>query len=123
MSAKHHEDVCKIFCYDEEKVNRLRKEAEVPVGISSIFKGLADDTRFRIAYALSKEDELCVCDVANIIGTTVANASHHLRLLRTLGLTRHRKEGKLVFYSLADDHVTTIIRMAFDHYQEMQPVR
>lgn len=120
MSTGLHDDTCEIFCYDEEKVSRLRKEAEAPQGISAIFKALADDTRFRIAYALSKENELCVCDVANIIGTTVANASHHLRLLRNMGLTRHRKEGKFVFYSLADDHVRTILEMAFQHYQEIR---
>ena len=71
MNTRQHDDVCEIFCYDEEKVARLRKEAIVPPGISSIFKALADDTRFRIAYVLSREDELCVCDVANVIGTTV----------------------------------------------------
>ncbi|TCS76810.1 ArsR/SmtB family transcription factor [Effusibacillus lacus] len=121
MSQYQPTDVCEIFCYDEAKVNRLRGQTEVPQGISSIFKALADDTRFRIAYALSLEDELCVCDVANIIGTTVANASHHLRVLRNNGLASHRKEGKMVFYALADAHVKTIIRMAFDHSQEMRP--
>lgn len=120
---KLHEDVCEVFCYDEEKVGRLRKVAEVPPGTSSIFKALADETRFRVAYVLSLENELCVCDMANIIGTTVANASHHLRTLRNMGLARHRKEGKMVFYSLQDDHVKTIIQTAFEHYIEMEQRR
>lgn len=59
---------------------------------------LSDDTRIKIAYALSLEDELCVCDVANIVGATTTTTSHHLRLLKNLGLANYRKEGKLVYY-------------------------
>lgn len=120
MNPKVPEDVCEIVCYDEEKVSRLRPQLNVPEGISTIFKALADETRFRIAYALTLEHELCVCDVAHLIGTTIANASHHLRTLRNMGLARHRKEGKLVYYSLQDEHVKTIIRMALDHYKEIR---
>ena len=73
--------------------------------------------RVRIALALSRE-ELCVCDVAHLMGISVATASHHLRLLRNMGLAKYRKEGKLVFYSLDDDHVVTIIDMAMVHFRE-----
>lgn len=83
-----------------------------------MFKALADDTRMKIAFALSQEDELCVCDVANIIGASTATASHHLRLLRNMGLAKYRKEGKLVFYSLDDDHIKQLIEMAYQHQQE-----
>ncbi|TJY42905.1 helix-turn-helix transcriptional regulator [Cohnella pontilimi] len=79
---------------------------------------LADDTRMKIAYALSKEEELCVCDVANITGSTIANVSHHLRTLKNMGLAKYRKEGKLVFYSLDDDHVKQLIMLAMAHQRE-----
>ncbi|MBN2909569.1 helix-turn-helix transcriptional regulator [Polycladomyces sp. WAk] len=86
---------------------------------AQLFKALADPTRLKIAYALVQEDELCVCDVANIINSSLATASHHLRLLRYMGLAKYRKEGKLVFYSLDDDHVKQLVQLAFDHSKEL----
>ncbi|MCL6611768.1 MAG: metalloregulator ArsR/SmtB family transcription factor [Peptococcaceae bacterium] len=82
--------------------------------MARIFKALADDTRLKIIYALSLE-ELCVCDVAGIIGSSVATASHHLRFLRNTGLARYRRKGKLVFYSLRDECVREIINIALEH--------
>lgn len=115
-------DQCEVTCYDEEKVTRLREliKREDLEKTAQIFKALADETRMKIAYALYKEEELCVCDVANIIGATTATASHHLRLLRHLGLAKSRKESKLVFYSLDDDHVKQLIHMAHEHSKEEQ---
>ncbi|MDE3839098.1 transcriptional regulator [Bacillus methanolicus] len=117
---KEH-DVCEISCVDEEKVNRVRKnlEKQNTIEIAKVFKALSDDTRIKIAYALLIEEELCVCDVANIVGASTATASHHLRLLRNLGLAKYRKEGKLVFYSLDDDHVKQLIQLAFTHQKEV----
>jgi DNA-binding transcriptional ArsR family regulator len=116
------DEVCEITCYDHEKVNRLKKEISQhnSSGVAKIYKALADDTRIKVAYALSLEKELCVCDVANIVGSTTATASHHLRLLRNMGLAKYRKEGKLVFYSLDDDHVRQLIQIAFAHQQEVE---
>lgn len=113
-------DVCDVFCYDEEKVIKLKQELASydTQSMTKIFKALADDTRAKVALMLCRTDELCVCDVANIIGTTIPNASHHLRLLRSLGLAKYRKEGKLVFYSLDDDHVKQLILMALEHSKE-----
>nr|WP_272495755.1 metalloregulator ArsR/SmtB family transcription factor [Bacillus pinisoli] len=88
-------------------------------GVAKIYKALADDTRIKVAYALCMEEELCVCDVANIIGSTTATASHHLRLLRNMGLAKYRKEGKLVFYSLDDDHVKQLVQIALAHSKEV----
>jgi len=118
---KKEQDCCEIFCYDEEKVNRLKEDLQLQdtLSVSKIFKALADDTRVKVAYALSQEDELCVCDVANIVGCTMATASHHLRLLRNMGLAKYRKDGKLVFYSLDDDHVIKLIQIAFLHSKEV----
>lgn len=119
---KKADDVCEIFCFDEGKVNYLKKEIveQNTSGVAKIFKALSDDTRVKIAYALTIEEELCVCDVANIVGATTATASHHLRLLRNMGLAKYRKEGKLVFYSLDDDHVRQLIEIAFAHQKEVE---
>lgn len=111
-------DTCETFCYDEEKVNRLKVKVEEVNGVEQLFKALSDSTRIKIAYALTIEEELCVCDVANIIGSSTATASHHLRLLRDMGLAKQRKEGKLVFYSLADDHVHQLVSIALIHSKE-----
>lgn len=115
-----HDDLCEVTCVDEEKVRRVKESIshQNTMAVSQIFKALSDDTRVKIAYALSEEDELCVCDVANIVGCTTATASHHLRLLRNLGLAKYRKEGKLVFYSLDDDHVRQLIQITFTHQME-----
>ncbi|HEY3367083.1 MAG TPA: metalloregulator ArsR/SmtB family transcription factor [Symbiobacteriaceae bacterium] len=110
-------DTCEVFCYDPAKVERLKDQLAGLEGISLLFKALADDTRARIALALSKE-EMCVCDVAHLMDVSVATASHHLRLLRNMGLAKYRKEGKLVFYSLDDGHVVTLIQQAMAHYRE-----
>ncbi|OUN00225.1 MAG: transcriptional regulator [Paenibacillaceae bacterium ZCTH02-B3] len=118
--SKTVQDICEIYCYDEKKVNRVRERlSDMDTrAMVRIVKALADDTRMKIALALCGEDELCVCDVANIIGTTVANASHHLRLLHHMGLAKYRKEGKLVFYSLDDEHVRQLVLLALEHGKE-----
>ncbi|MCM3600754.1 metalloregulator ArsR/SmtB family transcription factor [Robertmurraya korlensis] len=115
------EDVCEVTCIDEEKVTKVKNELSMQntIEVSKLFKALADDTRVKIAYSLSVEMELCVCDVANIVGCTVATASHHLRLLRNLGLATYRKEGKLVYYSLDDEHVKQLVNIAFTHQKEV----
>ncbi|NRR23521.1 metalloregulator ArsR/SmtB family transcription factor [Brevibacillus sp. MS2.2] len=116
------DDICEIQCFDEEKVNRLKPFATESEGVAKIFKALADDTRAKIIHILSMEDELCVCDVAAIIGSSIANTSHHLRLLRNMGLAKYRKEGKLVFYSLDDDHVRHLISAGIEHAKEQKTI-
>lgn len=119
MSTGKLQDCCEEFCFDREKVARLKKEVEVTGGMSRLFKALADDTRLKIVYALSRE-ELCVCDVACILGANVATASHHLRLLRNMGLARQRKEGKFVYYSLGDKNLGELIESALKYLEEGQ---
>lgn len=113
-------DVCEVTCIDEGKVSRVQNQlsGQNHMEVAKVFKALSDDTRIKIAYALSLE-ELCVCDVANIIGSSTATASHHLRLLKNLGLAKYRKEGKLVFYSLDDDHVKQLIELTYEHQKEV----
>ncbi|MBB6632845.1 metalloregulator ArsR/SmtB family transcription factor [Cohnella thailandensis] len=107
-------DSCEIYCYDEPKVRKVQValQRQDIQGMTRMFKALADETRMKIAFALCEEEELCVCDVANIIGSSLATASHHLRSLKQLGLAKFRKEGKLAFYSLQDEHVRHFIHLA-----------
>lgn len=115
------QDICEVTCVHDEKVGRVQKKLKEGniLEVSTLFKALSDETRMKIAYALTIENELCVCDVANIVGSTTATASHHLRLLRSLGLAKYQKVGKLVYYSLDDDHVKQLIQIAFEHSEEV----
>ncbi len=104
-------DTCEIYCFDEEKVNRIQDDLKT-VDLSSavqLFKAIADENRAKVVYALCKADELCVCDVANIINVTVANASHHLRTLHKQGIVNFQKKGKMAFYSLSDERIKQLI--------------
>ena len=115
-------DTCEVYCYDEEKVNRIQGNLQT-VDISSVaqmLKAIADKNRVKITYALCQDDELCVCDIANIIGVTVANASHHLRTLHKQGIVKFRKEGKLAFYSLDDEHIRQIMMIALAFKKEVK---
>ncbi len=115
------QDVCQISCVHEEKVSRIKETlfTHNTLDVAKIFKALADDTRIKIAYILALEEELCVCDIAAIIDASTATTSHHLRLLRKMGLTKYRKEGKQVYYSLDDDHAKDLIKITFEHQQEI----
>lgn len=115
-------DVCQVNCIDNEKVNQVTSQLneQNTLAAAKIFKALSDETRIKIAYALFLEKELCVCDVAAIVSSSTATASHHLRLLKNLGLAKYRKEGKLVFYSLVDEHIKQLIHIAFEHQKEME---
>lgn len=115
-------NTCEIFCYDEEKVNRIQLDLQ-NVDISSVtqmLKAIADENRAKITYALCQDDELCVCDIANIINVSVANASHHLRTLHKQGIVKFRKEGKLAFYSLDDEHIKQIMMISLAHKKEVE---
>ncbi|KAF0821756.1 metalloregulator ArsR/SmtB family transcription factor [Cytobacillus firmus] len=115
-------DTCEIYCFDEDKVNRIQGELvkEDLSGAAQLFKALADENRAKISYALTRDEELCVCDIANIIGATVATASHHLRTLHKQGIVKFRKEGKLAFYSLDDDHIRQLMMIALEHRNEVK---
>lgn len=107
-----NEDTCDVFVYDPEKVRRLQPTVGRVAALAPLFKVLADETRLKVIYALSRERELCVCDVATIIGSSNATASHHLRLLRNMGLAKYRREGKMTFYSLQSPHVSHLLQEA-----------
>lgn len=111
--------VCQVNLVNEETVRRLKSQVEQIDGASTVFKALADDTRVKIVYALAVT-ELCVCDVAELIGGSKATASYHLRLLHHLGLAKYRKEGKLVYYRLADPHIGDLVREVLKHTGQTQ---
>lgn len=109
---------CKELHFNENEINQMKLKIEEITGVEQIFKALSDATRLKVAYALTLAQELCVHDVANIIDASTATASHHLRLLREMKLATSRKEGKLVFYSLDDDHVRQLVYIAMIHAKE-----
>ena len=85
--------------------------------LAEFFKVFGDSTRIRILYALLDE-ELCVVDLAELLGLTQPACSHQLRVLKNNKLVRYRREGKVVFYSLSDDHVRSIIETGMEHVLE-----
>lgn len=111
-------EVCDITQSNEQKVHTIQQQIPNLAGVAKFLKALADETRLNIAYALTIEKELCVCDVAEIIGSSVATASHHLRYLKDNHLAKSQRKGKQVFYSLADDHVYQIVTIAYEHAKE-----
>jgi len=115
MEEKSDEkDTCEVFCIEKDKVEKLKNDIPDMTNLAELFKVLADETRVKVVYLLSKE-ELCVCDIAALLNSTVSNISHHLRVLRTAHLVKFRREGKQVYYSLDDEHVVHIIREGFEH--------
>ena len=118
-SVGSQEDVCEILYVDEELVRTVGAQMpaeDVITRVADIFKVLNDPTRVRIVFALSKAD-LCVCDLASLIGLSVSAVSHQLRLLRSLGLVEYRKEGRLVYYSLTDEHTRHLLWDVLEHLQ------
>lgn len=115
-------DTCDIYCYAEENVTRVQGElAKHDMGkVAQLFKAIADENRAKITYALCQDTELCVCDIANIIGASVATASHHVRILHKQGIVKFRKEGKLAFYSLDDQHIRELMMIALSHTNEVK---
>ena len=114
-------DACDIQFVDEKKVNRARramKSAEAVVALAETFKILGDPTRIKIAFALSRE-ELCVCDIANLLGVSQSAVSHSLRTLRQMKLVKFRKEGKIAYYALDDEHINNLLDVGFRHVEEM----
>jgi len=114
--------VCGVTYIDEKKVLKVQKnfpDETIINDTSEILKVLGDPTRLRIVMALTKE-ELCVCDLSALANVSVSAVSHQLRLLRGQRLVKFRKQGKMVYYSLADEHINKIIAAALEHAEELQ---
>ncbi|MCI6255163.1 ArsR/SmtB family transcription factor [Pseudoflavonifractor sp. HCP28S3_F10] len=105
-----HEDIV-------AQVNENMPDEEILYDLAELFKIFGDSTRIKILYVLF-ESEMCVCDIANLLGMTQSAISHQLRALKQSKLVKYRREGKTVFYSLADSHVRTILDQGMEHVAE-----
>ena len=115
---------CGHCCEEEivhlDAVEHVRSQLppdEVLYDLAELFKMFGDSTRVKILYALL-ESELCVCDIAKLLDVTQSAVSHQMRVLKSGKLVKCRREGKVMFYSLADDHVVSIIGQGMEHVEE-----
>jgi ArsR family transcriptional regulator, lead/cadmium/zinc/bismuth-responsive transcriptional repressor len=119
-------DACEIRVLHDDALRAAQAclvDDATAAGLAQTFQALADPTRVRIISALSAQ-ELCVCDLAALLGMTQSAVSHQLRLLRHLRLVRHRKEGRVVYYAVDDEHIRDLFQRGLEHYQhqgEPQP--
>ena len=118
LEEKNEQCSCNVI-HDNvlEKVKKSLPHDEVLYDLAELFKAFGDSTRIKILYALC-EEEMCVCDLAALLGVTQSAVSHQLRLLKTLRLVKFRREGKVVYYSLDDGHIKHIFREGLEHITE-----
>ena len=113
-------DHCEITQVHQGAVDQVRQVLppdEVLSDLADLFKIFGDSTRIKILYVLS-ESEMCVCDIAQLLNMNQSAISHQLRILKQNGLVKNRREGRAVFYSLADGHVKTIMCQGMEHILE-----
>ncbi len=119
-SAKDCAESCEFLCVHQDTVKKVREQMpcdETLYDLAELFRIFGDSTRIKILFALF-EAELCVCDISTLLGVSQTAVSHQLRILKANKLVNPRKEGKNIFYSLADDHVRTIVGMGIEHIEE-----
>lgn len=121
MAGKEEKIECCDFLHVHEElvkaVTDSMPEEEQLYNLADFFKVFADSTRIKILYVLSKS-EMCVCDIAQLLNATQSAISHQLRILKQMQLVKARREGKTIFYSLADDHIETILSQGMEHILE-----
>ena len=120
MEDRYNVECCDFIHAHEDVVENVRKQMpneDTLYDLTELFRIFGDSTRVRILYVLF-EYEMCVCDLAQLLGMTQSAISHQLRALKNARLVKARREGKTVFYSLADDHVKTIIDQGLEHVCE-----
>ena len=100
-----------------ERVHANMPREEHLFALAELYRVFSDHTRVRILFALL-ESELCVCDIAKVLGMSLSAVSHQLRVLKQARLVKYRREGKTVFYSLSDDHVRLILDQGLEHIEE-----
>ncbi|MHB1276724.1 MAG: ArsR/SmtB family transcription factor, partial [Candidatus Humimicrobiaceae bacterium] len=117
---KNDETICEITWIDKQKISNVKKKMKSETTIerlSETFKILGDKTRVKILFALLIQ-ELCVCEISELLDTTKSAISHQLRILRNTRLVKYRKDGKMAFYSLDDNHITTLFAEGLKHIEE-----
>lgn len=111
---------CEHLHVHEDTVSQVKSQLpdeDLLYDLADFFKIFADSTRIRILYVLL-QSEMCVCDLAQTLGMTQSAISHQLRTLKQMDLVRNRRDGKTIFYSLADDHIKAILRVGMEHLEE-----
>lgn len=110
-------DSCEVQQVDPAKVAAVRGSVDPgeAARLAELFKLLGDPTRARILYALLEAGELCVCDIAEAVAVPESTVSHALRLLRTAGVVRNRRDGRMMHYSLQDAHVRMLLDLSLQH--------
>lgn len=112
---KSEESVCDVRCFKVELVDRLKRSLpsdQATGDLAATFQLLADPARIRMIAALSSGEELCVCDVANVVGLTVSATSHQLRKLREAGVVSYRSDGRMAYYRLHDGFCAGLLAQA-----------
>ena len=120
MARGKYAEVCEEVCTHPEILDRVKPEMpdeERLYDLAELFKVFGDTTRIRILYVLF-ESEMCVCDIAELLNMSQSAISHQLRVLKQAKLVGNRREGKTIYYFLADDHVRTIIGQGMEHIEE-----
>ena len=120
MPIEQEVERCEYMYVHQDVVNKVKQDMpqdETLYDLAELFKVFGDSTRIKILYALF-EAELCVCDIPQLLSVSQTAVSHQLRVLKNNKLVKFRKEGKNVFYSLADDHVRRIIDQGIEHVEE-----
>lgn len=121
MEQERDQDLCcavtQVHPDAVERVRGLLPRDETLYDLAELFKIFGDSTRVKILYALL-ESELCVCDIAKLMDVSQSAVSHQLRVLKASKLVKFRREGKTIFYSLADDHVVSILNQGMEHIEE-----
>ena len=113
-------ECCEEFCAHKAVLDEVREklpDVEELYDLAELYKVFGDSTRIKILYVLF-EQEVCVCDLAQLLGSSVSAISHQLRVLKQARLVKFRRSGKTIFYSLADEHVRTILGQGMDHIRE-----
>ena len=124
MEDRYNVECCDFIHAPEELVEKVRRELpgeDTLYDLTELFRIFGDSTRIKILYVLF-ESEMCVCDIAQLLGMTQSAISHQLRSLKQSRLVKARREGKTVFYSLADGHVRTILDQGMEHVAELLPL-
>ena len=124
MEDRYNVECCDFIHAHEELVEKVRRELpgeDTLYDLTELFRIFGDSTRIKILYVLF-ESEMCVCDIAQLLGMTQSAISHQLRSLKQSRLVKARREGKTVFYSLADGHVRTILDQGMEHVAELLPL-
>jgi DNA-binding transcriptional ArsR family regulator len=120
---KVEDAVCDILCVHHEVINKYADQLitlDRANSLAELFKTLGDPTRIRIMDALAKT-EFCVCDLAELLGLSQSATSHQLRVLRNSDLVKYRRDGKMVYYSMHDSHVSELYRQGLEHIDEGKP--